>query len=64
MIDNKQLRFYPQTVKEATETTDADFDIIDPKTAVFDIKRIEDRMKRIGALEDIDHEIIQPKQLI
>lgn len=37
------------------------FEIIDPKTAVFDIKKIDDRMKAIGALEDIDHEVIKPK---
>jgi hypothetical protein len=63
MIDKRQLRFYPLTVKEVIETKDAEFKLIDPKTAVFDINKIQDRMKELGTLEDIDHEIIQPKLL-
>ena len=36
---------------------DAEFEIIAPPNCVFDVKKIEDQMKRIGALEDIECEI-------
>lgn len=57
------LTLMPQTVHEVAGTEDAEFEIIDPKTAVFDIKRIDDRLRELGALEDVNCEIIQPKQL-
>lgn len=43
-------------------TEDAEFEIIDPKTSVFNVPKIQTRLKELGALEDIDHEEIKPKQ--
>lgn len=54
---NNELRKY-----DSPMTEDAEFEIIDPKAAVFDLAKIEKRMKELGALEDIDHEEIKPKQ--
>jgi hypothetical protein len=43
-------------------TEDADFEIIDNRNCVFDVKRIEDRLIELGALEDAEFEVIEPKQ--
>lgn len=45
------------------KTEDADFEIIDNRNCVFNVTLIENRMKELGYLEDIEAEIIQPKQI-
>jgi len=44
-------------------TVDADFEIIDNSNCVFDVNKIDDRLKDLGALEDIDCEIVPLKQI-
>ena len=39
-------------------------EVIDTRDCFFDVAKIEKRMKDIGMLEDIDHEVIEPKHLL
>ena len=56
-------------VAPITKTTDLGngkfkWEIIDNRNCVFNVNAIDDRLKELGALEDIDHEIIEPEKPI
>ena len=38
-----------------------EIEIIDNRNCVFDVKKIENRLKELGALEDVECEIVSSK---